>query len=78
MAEDPNTIIGEGAGRHPALVILGTSYFFKYSNGWKDLTDDQRKIKLQEWHTQHCNPPKSERELDEIWKWIIDTHRRRR
>lgn len=76
--EDPNTIIGEGAGRHPALVILGTSYFFRYANGWKYLTDDQRKAKLQEWHIQHCNPPKSERELDEIWKWIIDTHRRRR
>ena len=75
--EDPNTVLGEGEGRHPALVILGLSYYYRYKNGWKDMTDDQRRKKLWEWN-QRQNPPKPEKEFNEVWKWIIDNHRKRR
>ena len=70
--EDPNTILGEGQGRHPALVTLGMSYYFRSNNGWFKLTDEERKIKLSEWHVQHCKPPKPEKEFDKIWGWIVD------
>ena len=58
---------------------MGCSYFYRYSNGWKDLTDDQRKERLLEWNNQLCvDSPLPERELDSIWKWVIDTHRKKR
>jgi hypothetical protein len=75
--EDPNTIITEGS-RHDAVKILGCSYYYRYRDGWKDLTDDQRHDKLQEWNLQHCNPPLPDSEFDEIWKWIVSTHRKSR
>jgi hypothetical protein len=74
--EDPNTIVGEGS-RHDAVKILGCSYYYRY-NGWKDLTDDQRHDKLEEWNRQHCNPPLPDKEFEDIWKWIVSTHRRSR
>jgi hypothetical protein len=74
--EDPNTKLYEGGGRHPALVTLGTSYLYRYANGWKDLTDDERKAKLWEWNKSHCIPPKPEKEFNNIWKWIIEHHRK--
>jgi hypothetical protein len=75
--ENPNTIVGEGS-RHDAVKILGCSYFYRYSNEWKDLTDDQRRDKVQEWTQQHCNPPFPYSEFSEIWKWIVSTHRKSR
>jgi hypothetical protein len=75
--KDPNTIAGEGS-RHPAVKILGCSYYYRYNNEWKDLTDDQMHDKLQEWNQQHCNPPLPDKEFDEIWKWIVKTHRKTR
>jgi len=71
--ENPNTVIGEGS-RHDAVKILGCSYYYRY-NGWKDLTDDQRHDKLQEWNQQHCSPQLPDSEFNEIWKWIVKTHR---
>ncbi len=76
--EDPNTKIKEHEGRHDAVKILGCSYYYRYNNGWKDLTDDQRCDKLQEWNLQHCEPPLPEAEFSEIWKWIVKTHRKTR
>jgi hypothetical protein len=76
--EDPNTKLVEGEGRHPALVILGTSYFYRYTGEWKDMTDDQRRQELWEWNLRACVPPKPEKEFNSIWKWIVDTHRKNR
>ena len=75
--EDPNTSIGEGS-RHDAVKILGCSYFYRYKDGWKELTDDQRHNKLQEWNQRHCIPLLPDDELGEIWKWIVKTHRKTR
>ncbi len=36
--EDPKTKIKEHEGRHPATKTLGCSYFYRYNNGWKDLS----------------------------------------
>jgi hypothetical protein len=65
--EDPSTTIKEG-GRHDAVKILGCSYFYRYKDGWKDFTNDQRHDKLQEWNQQRCIPPLPNKEFDEIWK----------
>ena len=75
--EKPDTVVGEG-GRHPAVKILGCSYYYRYSYGWKDLTDDQRHDKLREWNQQHCNPPLPDKEFEGIWKWIVSTRRKSR
>jgi len=66
--------IGVGEGRHNALVTLGTSYFYRYSGEWKELTDDQRYEKLLERNSQFT-VPKEEKEVESIWDWIIKTHR---
>ena len=75
--EDPATKIKEG-GRHDAVKIFGCSYFFRYKDGWKDLTDDEKRDKLKEWNLQHCNPPLPDSEFSEIWKWIVKTHSKTR
>ena len=69
--------LGVDQGRHNALVILGTSYYYRYSNEWHNLTDDQRRERLWEKNMQF-GTPKSEDEFNSIWKWIIDKHRKRR
>jgi hypothetical protein len=74
--ENPNTLVSEGS-RHDAVKILGCSYYYRY-NGWKDLTDDQRRNKLHEWNEQHCNPSLPDEEFEDIWKWIVKTHRKTR
>jgi hypothetical protein len=76
--EDPATRIKEHEGRHDAIKTLGCSYYYRYNNGWKDLTDDQRYDKLQQWNHQHCVPPLSEKEFNDIWKWIVAHHRKKR
>jgi hypothetical protein len=75
--EDSNTIIEEGS-RHDANKTLGCSYYYRYRDGWKDLTDDQRYDRLQKWNLQHCIPPLPEKELKDIWKWIVARHRKNR
>ena len=75
--EDPSTIIEEG-GRHDVNKTLGCSFFYRYNNGWKDLTDDQRHDRLQKWNLKHCVPPLPQKELNDIWKWIVDCHRKNR
>ena len=76
--EDSDTRIKEGQGRHDAIKTLGCSYYYRYNNGWRNLTDDQRHDKLQEWNLQHCIPPLPENEFNDIWKWIVDRHRKQR
>jgi Bifunctional DNA primase/polymerase, N-terminal len=71
------TKLGVGQGRHNGLVILGTSYYYRYNGEWKDYTDEQRKSKLWEWNMKLAIP-KSEKEFDEIWRWIVEKHRRTR
>jgi hypothetical protein len=71
------TKLGIGQGRHNGLVTLGTSYYYRYSGEWKDYTDEQRKAKLWEWNTKLA-VPKSEKEFNDVWKWIVDKHRRTR
>jgi hypothetical protein len=71
------TKLGEGQGRHNGLVTLGTSYYYRYNGEWKDYTDEQRKAKLWEWNMKLA-VPKSEKEFNGIWKWIVDKHRRTR
>jgi hypothetical protein len=77
--EDPEnyTKLGAGQGRHNGLVTLGTSYYYRYSGEWKDYTDEQRRTKLWEWNMKLA-VPKSEKEFNDIWKWIVDKHRRTR
>jgi len=75
--EDLSTIIEEGS-RHDANKILGCSYYYRYRDGWKDLTDDQRYDRLQEWNLKHCMPPLQEKEFNDIWKWIVARHRKNR
>jgi hypothetical protein len=77
--EDPqnHTKLGVGQGRHNGLVTLGTSYYYRYNGEWKDYTDEQRRSKLWEWNMKLA-VPKSEKEFNDIWKWIIEKHRRTR
>jgi bifunctional DNA primase/polymerase-like protein len=75
--EEPSTIIKE-VSRHDAVKILGCSYYYRYNNGWKDLTDDQRYDKLQKWNQQHCITSLPEKEFNDIWRWIVDRHRKNR
>jgi hypothetical protein len=68
------TILRAGE-RHPGTVINGTSMFFKYLNGWQDLSDDERFTKLVEWHNKHCKPTLFEEhgragEIEKIWEDI--------
>ena len=72
-----NARLGEGEGRHNGLVILGTSFYYRYANGWLHFTDDQRKAKLSEWN-QKQKVPKPEEEFNQVWNWIVEHHRRER
>ena len=71
------TKLGVGQGRHNGPLTLGTSYYYRYNGEWKDYTDEQRRAKLWEWNMKLA-VPKSEKEFDDIWKWIVDKHRRTR
>lgn len=77
--EDPENYakLGIGQGRHNGLVILGTSYYYRYSGEWKYHTDEQRRMKLWDWNLKLA-VPKPEKEFNGIWQWIVDKHRRTR
>jgi hypothetical protein len=75
--EDPNTRLGEGEGRHVALVILGSSYYNRHTGERGNMTDDQRRLKLWEWNLRQ-KVPKSEKEFNQVWDWIVKTFRRER
>jgi hypothetical protein len=69
---EPSTILGEGQGRHPAVVTMGMHYYNTSQDDMLDKTDEEIKQILCEWHSAHCNPPRSEKEFNSIWKWIVD------
>ena len=46
------------------------------ANG-RTLQTSERKAKLWEWN-MNLAVPKSEKEFDDIWKWIVEKHRRTR
>jgi hypothetical protein len=71
------TKLGVGQGRHNGLVILGTSYYYRYNGEWKGYTDESRKAKLWEWNL-NLAVPKSEKEFNDIWRWVVEKHRRTR
>jgi hypothetical protein len=79
LLEDPEyyTKLGVGQGRHNGLVILGISYLYRYNGDWKNYTDEQRKTKLWGWNMKLA-VPKPKKEFDDVWKWIVDKHRRTR
>lgn len=62
----------------PALVVLGTSYYYRYSGEWRGMTDDQRRSKLWEWNFRVCHPIKPEKEFDAIWNRIVENHKKPR
>ena len=74
--EDPVNYskLGVGQGRHNALVHLGTAYFYRKKGEWANLTDSQRKAKLEKWNNKLA-VPKPQEEVDKIWKWIADHHK---
>lgn len=76
--DEPNTILGEGGGRHTATLHKVKSYFWKYSGEWLNLSDSKRFERAWQWHLAHCNPPRSRQEFDRICKWVIDTDRVKR
>ena len=79
LLEDPEyyTKLGVGQGRHSGLVTLGTSYYYRYNGEWKNYTDEQRKEKLGDWNMKLA-VPLSHKEFDDVWKWIVEKHRRTR
>lgn len=68
--DDPSTILGEGAGRHDATRFKVRSYYWKYANGWLNMSDSERFEKAWIWHLDHCKPPRSRQEFDLICDWV--------
>ena len=56
--QDPEnyTKLGVGQGRHNGLLTLGTSYYYRYNEEWKDYTDEQRREKLWDWNLKLAVP----------------------
>jgi hypothetical protein len=77
--EDPENFskLGVGQGRHNGLLILGTSYYYRFNGEWKDYTDEQRREKLCDWNLKLA-VPLSQKEFDDVWKWIVEKQRRTR
>ena len=73
--DDPDTILGEGTGRHDATKFKVCSYYTKYSGEWLNLSDDERFERGWQWHLAHCKPPRSRKEYDAICKWVKETLR---
>jgi DNA replicative helicase MCM subunit Mcm2 (Cdc46/Mcm family) len=76
--DEPTTILGVRAGRHDATKFKVCSYYFKYSGEWLDLSDEERFKRAWDWHNKHCNPPRPMKEFNEICKWVVREHKRRR
>jgi hypothetical protein len=76
--DDPNTVLGEGQGRHDALKFKIISYYYKYKDEWLDLTDEQRFQQAWDWNVAHCKPAKPKEEFDSLVEWTVETQRERR
>jgi Bifunctional DNA primase/polymerase, N-terminal len=77
--QDPEnyTKLREGQGRHNGLIALGISYYYRYNGEWKNLTDKHRREKLWDWNSKLAEPL-SQKEFDDVWKWIVEKNRRTR
>jgi putative DNA primase/helicase len=76
--DEPDTILGEGAGRHDATKFKVCSYYWKYEGEWLNLSDDERFERVWQWHLRHCKPHRSRQEFDAICKWVISNHKEKR
>jgi P4 family phage/plasmid primase-like protien len=76
--DDPNTILGEGAGRHDATKFKVCSYYWKYEGEWLNLSDEERFEMAWQWHETHCKPTRSRQEFDAICKWVVNNHKVKR
>ncbi|MGI0044554.1 MAG: hypothetical protein ACRD47_12675, partial [Nitrososphaeraceae archaeon] len=74
----PTTILGENQGRHVATMFKIIRYYWKYKDGWLDLTDDQRFECAWKWHIEHCKPPRLRKEFDNMCEWTADKFRTKR
>lgn len=80
LIENPEyyTKLGVGDGRHPALKRLAVTYYWRdNSNEWQNISDAERKRRLEEWNNK-LKVPKSQAELDSIWKWVEEHHKKAR
>jgi hypothetical protein len=75
---DTKTIFGEGQGRHNWTVWIVNSYFWKYGNGWLELTDDERFSRAWQWTIDHCKPNRSKQEFDKICNDVKSKYRQQR
>ena len=77
---DTGTRIGIG-GRHEAIKFICTSYFFKYTLDFTELTDDERFERVLEYDKIHCFPSLYDtdpQEVLDLWNWIKKTFRQKR
>jgi hypothetical protein len=74
----PNTIFGIGNGRHNWTVWIVNSYFWKYSGEWLVLSDEERFARAWQWHLDHCKPPRSREESDDIYKDVLQKFKQER
>lgn len=76
--DNPDTILGEGAGRHDATKFKICSYYWKHTDEWLNLSDDERFERAWQWHMTHCRPPRSRQEFDRICEWTANNHKSKR
>jgi P4 family phage/plasmid primase-like protien len=72
------TILGEGAGRHDATKFKICSFFWKYTDEWLNLSDDERFERAWQWHLNHCKPPRTRGEFDRMCEWVKQHHKVKR
>lgn len=76
--DDPDTILGEGAGRHDATKFKVCRFYWKHTGEWLNHSDDERFERAWQWHLAHCKPPRSRQEFDLICDWVKKNQRAER
>ena len=71
------TVMSSGDGRHFGLVDLGCWYYWRYDKEWLFYSDNERKSALEKWNVKQ-DPPKPQKELDDVWDWIEKHHKKAR
>ncbi len=74
----PTTILGINQGRHDATKFKINRYYWKYSDEWLNLSDDQRFERAWQWHIEHCKPPRLREEFERLCEWAKDKFRAKR
>jgi P4 family phage/plasmid primase-like protien len=80
MCEDPEYLatLGIKDGRHPAMKCVAIAYFYRdHSPEWRNISDNERKRRLEEWN-QKLKVPKTQRQVDDMWNWVIQFHKENR